>query len=87
MVKTLLSNHFPFYLNTALVLLFIYITEVFHRPFIILWVIYSLFPILDHIIPANTTNPTPEEAKVLKSQIKWKIPIYLVIAIEWVTLF
>jgi alkane 1-monooxygenase len=61
-------------------------TEYYNQPYFVIWVIYSLIPFLDQIVPPDNTNPTPEEEKLLKSQWKWKIPIYLFIFMEWVTL-
>lgn len=87
MVRAYLNTHLPYYLNSVIVLAFIYVTEYYHRPFIVLWIVYSLVPILDQIIPDDNINPTEAEEKVLKSQIKWKVPIYTFIFLEWVTLF
>jgi alkane 1-monooxygenase len=87
MVRAYLHSSLPYYLNTAIVFLFMYITEVYQRPFLIFVIIYALIPLIDLILPDDNLNPTPEEEKLLSSQLKWKIPIYLFVVVEWVCLF
>ena len=83
----LLRSHLPFYLNSVMVLAHIYATEYYNQPFMFLLIFYSIIPFVDQFIPDDFSNPTPEEAKVLKQQIKWSIPIYIYIFLEWFTLF
>lgn len=87
MVRAILGSHLPYYLNSGILALFIYVTEYYHQPFVLLWIIYTLIPLIDQIIPPDNVNPTPEEEKILKKQWKWRVPIYLFIFMEWVVLF
>ena len=87
MSRAVLFSSIPYYLNSFIVLAHMYVTEYHNHPYFVIWLIYSLIPILDLIIPEDNSNPTPEEEKVLKSQIKWKIPIYTFVLMEWVCLF
>ena len=83
----LLYSHLPYYLNPLLVLFHIYVTEVYQQPFINLLISYAIIPLIDQFLPDDFTNPTPEEAKVLKKQFKWVLPLYFYVLIEWVALF
>ena len=66
----LLTSHIPYYINSVLVLVHLYVTEYYQQPFIFLWLTYSVIPMIDQFIPDDNVNPTPEEAKVLKTQYK-----------------
>jgi alkane 1-monooxygenase len=79
--------HWFYYLNTAILLFSMYLSEVHHRPFLGLWIVFSIIPILDQILPDDNCNPTPEQEKVLSQQTRWKIPVFLFVFMEWVHLF
>ena len=66
----LLRSHLPYYLNSIMIVIYIYVTEYYQQPFIFLWITYSLIPFVDQFIPDDFSNPTPEEAKILKHQFK-----------------
>ena len=83
----LLRSSSSYYGNILLLGIFIYISETYHTYFWMLWVMYVLIPIADHIIPPSLSNPTPEEEKVLIKQKRFLIPIYLFIIMNWITYF
>lgn len=87
MVRTYLNTSSVYYLNSILVCCFLYVTEKYQKPVLILWFIYALLPILDAFLPIDEINPTPEEEKILAKQWKWKIPVYTFVAAEWFCLF
>lgn len=65
MVRAYLNWSLPYYLNSVTVLIYIYITEVYHRPFLLIWAGLALVPIVDLILGDDCVNPTEEEAKSL----------------------
>lgn len=44
---------------------------------ILLWVLYVGFPVLDLILPRDTWNPTPAQAKRLEKDSRFLVPLYL----------
>jgi alkane 1-monooxygenase len=82
-----MQGHWFYYLNTVLLLFSIYLSEVHHRPFLGIWIVFSIIPIIDQILPDDNFNPTPEQEKVLSQQTRWKIPVFLFVFMEWVHLF
>jgi alkane 1-monooxygenase len=87
MARAYLHSSLPYYLGSVIVFLFMYLTEFHHRPFLIFVIIYALIPVIDLILPDDNLNPTPEEEKLLSSQLKWKVPVYLYVLAEWACLF
>ena len=88
MERSILQSSSSYYGNIGLLAAFIYFAEYYHSFFWVLWVVYALVPILDHFLPPSLYNPTAEEEKVLLNQkLRWVVPIYLFIAMCWITLF
>jgi alkane 1-monooxygenase len=87
MDKISLHSSLPFYLNSAMIVFFVCATEFYHRPYLYFVLLYGLIPIIDTCLGENSRNPTPEEEKLLSSQLKWKIPIYAYVIAEWASLF
>ena len=81
----ILRSSSSYYGNIFLLGAFIYICETYHTFYWMLWVMYVLIPIIDHILPPSLSNPTPEQEKVLMKQKRFLIPIYLFIVMTWVT--
>ena len=44
-------------------------------------------PILDEICEFDLKNPTPEEEKKLEKDIRFKIPLYICLFIDWLATF
>lgn len=87
MVRWYLDFHWPYYLNTVVVLSLINSFEYHQNMMFGLWVIYAGLPLLDLVIPDDNINPTPEESIELSKQFKWKIPVYLFLFSEWYALY
>lgn len=82
-----LFNVLPYYSHSLLYLIFYTVCVYFKNPYIGLWIIFGLFPFLDQIIPYDLQNPTKEEQKLLKNMIRFKIPLFVAITLDWVFLF
>jgi alkane 1-monooxygenase len=48
----------------------------FDNHFILLWVLFVGFPVLDLILPRDTWNPTPSQAKLLEKDSRFLLPLY-----------
>ena len=83
----ILRSSSSYYGNIFLLGVFIYVCETYHTFYWMLWVMYVLIPIIDHFLPPSLSNPTPEEEKVLMKQKRFLIPIYLFLAMSWITFF
>ena len=58
----------------------------FKNPVIYVWFLFGILPLLDNYVKLDAQNPTPNQQKVLKSQRKFKVPLLLEIALDWVFL-
>jgi alkane 1-monooxygenase len=87
MDRLYLHSSLPYYMNSGFVFFFIFITEFYHRPFVIFLIFYGVIPLIDMVLPDDNRNPSPSEEKLLSSQLKWKIPIYVYVLAEWTCLF
>ena len=48
----------------------------FDNHFILLWVLFVGFPVLDLILPRDTWNPTPSQARLLEKDSRFLAPLY-----------
>jgi len=87
MVRASLDRSWPYYTNSCLVWVFILATELFHKPIVGFWLVYAVIPVIDQVIAWDDVNPTPEEEKVLKNQLRWKFPIFAYVFSEWFAVF
>ncbi len=77
--KVLLKQSFQYY-----VMPIIYIISFQTRNFwVLIMIIYGIFPWLDYLFPLDEVNPSEEEAKELEEKVHFKIPLYLSIFLEW----
>lgn len=53
-------------------------------PIVMLWVIYTLVPCIDEFLTMDTYNPTTQQSKDLEQSIKFKLPLYLSVLLDWV---
>lgn len=54
-------------------------------PWIVFWSIYVIIPILDELLPLD--YKTPKLSKEIENNIYYKLPLYLVILLDWCLLF
>ena len=52
-----------------------------------IWCQHVVFPLMDVLLPLDNRNPTKEEMKKLENQLKFKIPLYLNLVIDWLYVF
>jgi hypothetical protein len=55
--------------------------------FILLWVLYVLFPVLDLILPKDYFNPSPKQVRALEKDSRFLIPLYITFIQDWLILF
>ena len=58
----------------------------YKNPFLVIWFLYGILPILDHFIKIEARNPTREEQKKISRDLRFKIPVYLSVLFDWVFL-
>lgn len=71
----------------GLYLIFLIVDKEKFNPFIALFLNFVLVPLFDDLFPLDVRNPTKEEQKLLRNQLKFKLPIYLALFLDWVFLF
>ena len=84
---SLLYSTLPYYSLLYLIITGIGFYELTRNPYISLFMTYTLIPIIDEMITLDTRNPTYEEAKTMAEQIKYEIPLYLTILVDWGVFF
>mmetsp|Transcript_34168 Transcript_34168/g.59706 ORF Transcript_34168/g.59706 Transcript_34168/m.59706 type:complete len:378 (+) Transcript_34168:4506-5639(+) len=77
----------PYFLLSSLLLLDMYAFEFHDKPLVLTWILFTVAPGLDHIVPLNQHNPTKEEQKILKKEMKWRVPPILFCLIDWFYFF
>ena len=82
-----LYNPLPYYCLVFLYALFYIFCTYLKNPFIALWIVFGLLPILDQYVSMDLLNPTKDQQRELKNLIRFKIPLLLTIALDWVFLF
>ena len=84
----LLSKYIPihYYFNISLHLISFISIYYFKNSFILLYIIYGLIPFLEIFRSKDTYNPTNEDSKNMKNQLKYKIPLYINCLLDWMTL-
>ncbi|EGR32049.1 hypothetical protein IMG5_097960 [Ichthyophthirius multifiliis] len=55
--------------------------------FFFILIVYTVIPYCDHFFPLDLKNPTKEEIKKLTGKIKYRIPLYLSVVLDWLFTF
>ena len=58
----------------------------FNNPMVLIWIIYGLLPVLDEYLPRDEANPTKQEQHKMKNMLRYKIPLYLTLVLDWTSL-
>ena len=80
----LLFTTFQYYCNPFLYLLAYLCIKNFENPFVTIWITYSFIPLLDEVISMDVRNPTKAEEKILENQLRFKLPIYISLVVDWI---
>lgn len=48
-----------------------------------IWFIYSLVPFMDEFLALDLRNPTKEESKSLEKELRFKLPLYITLFVDW----
>jgi len=76
---------FPYYLIIFLYAL-LYISYSLGNAFILAWIVFGGVTFLDYYLKHDLQNPTKEEQRKMKKEFKYKIPIIITIALDWISL-
>jgi alkane 1-monooxygenase len=77
---------FPYYLTSFLYIINLYFTHVYKNSFTLVFLVYGILPIAENYISFDIKNPTKQEQKILRKQFRWKIPLYMSIVLDWISL-
>jgi alkane 1-monooxygenase len=77
----------PYYSSFFLYVLSFACFKYFGSLWFMLWITHAFVPLFDYFLPLDNMNPTKEEQRRLDTQIKFKIPIYLCIVMDWTIVF
>ena len=80
-------NPLPYYSLVLLYTLFYISIAYLQNPFICIWVVFGLLPLLDQVLSHDLVNPTKSQQRELKNLTRFKIPILLSVGLEWFFLF
>ena len=80
----LLFTTFQYYSVPFLYLVAYFFIKNYDNPFVSIWIAYSFIPLLDEVISMDVRNPTKTEEKILENQLRFKLPIYISLVIDWV---
>ena len=80
-------NPLPYYSIVFLYTLFYIFCTYFHNPFITLWIVFGLLPLLDQLLSMDLVNPKKEQQREMKNLTRFKVPLVLTIMLDWVFLF
>eukprot|EP01017_Pseudomicrothorax_dubius_P049580 TRINITY_DN923_c0_g1_i1.p1 TRINITY_DN923_c0_g1~~TRINITY_DN923_c0_g1_i1.p1 ORF type:complete len:414 (-),score=87.93 TRINITY_DN923_c0_g1_i1:458-1699(-) len=83
----LLFHSFQYYLTGFLEVLFIFSVRYLENPFILCWLAFAGIPLLDFLTPPDIRNPSKEEARRLSKELRFKIPVYVAVLVDWITEF
>jgi alkane 1-monooxygenase len=67
-------------------ILFLISVYVFNNPWLMVVLIYGCVPLMDYYIGFDMRNPTKEESKKMKNSFLHKIPLFLTILSDWISL-
>ena len=78
----LLFSTFQYYSIVVLYILGFVSIKHFDNPYFTIWLI-SLVPFLDEFLPMDLRNPTKEESKMLETDLRFKLPLYTALFVDW----
>lgn len=78
-----LKSTFQYYTVPFIYIVALCLVQYFENPWVAIWLIYTFIPILDEVFTMDLRNPTKEESKVLESQLRFKLPLYVCVFLDW----
>jgi alkane 1-monooxygenase len=84
--EILIGYTFPYYFITALYIINLYFVLVYKNSYILIFIIYGIMPVAENYLSFDIKNPSKEEQKALKKQFRWKIPLYVSLLFDWISL-
>lgn len=79
----LMKSALPYYLFIILSFIHTIINIHYKLPAIVLFNLFSLFPLLDVILSKDWINPNLKEVKEMEHSVWFQIPLYLGLALDW----
>lgn len=77
----------PYYLNSSLILLSVYLCYGLHLPLLYIFIVYGLLPVIDEVLPHDWANPTFQQMLKLEQQWRFQWPLVFNLAVEWFAYF
>ncbi len=81
----ILEYTFPYYLN-SIIYITAFISCKYENPFIQIWIVFGLLPLLDMYLKHDEVNPTRQQVNIIKNQFRYKVPILSSILFDWMFL-
>lgn len=85
--NSLLFSTIPYYVLLFIMVVGINIYDVTHNPYVLLFIIYGLIPMVDELITMDNRNPTNEQAKAMADKLRFQVPLYVTIVVDWIIFF
>ena len=81
--ESLIYSSFQYYFILLIYFVGIYFIKYYDNPFFSFWFLFSFVPFLDEITFIDVRNPTKEEQKMLENQLRFKLPLYITLFMDW----
>lgn len=76
-LPTELDSALPYYLNSALILLSMYLCYSLQLPLLYIFIVYGVLPVLDEVLSHDWVNPTLAQMQHLEHQWRFQLPLYV----------
>lgn len=81
--ESLIHSSFQYYCVIFLYVLAFITIKYFDNPYFVIWVAYSFIPLLDELLTLDVRNPTKSEVKQLENDLRFKLPLYISLFVDW----
>lgn len=77
--KPKISNRKPYYLLSSIIIAGLLIGYALDMPYIIIFFLYGILPMLDQYTSQDWDNPSLKEIKELENMFKFKLVLYITV--------
>ena len=85
--KPSLTNRKPYYFLSMLIVCGLFLGVFMEMPYIIIFFIYGLIPLMDEYTSKDWTNPTLKEVKELEQMFLFKLVLYITVLLSWIAYY
>ncbi|CAD8211352.1 unnamed protein product [Paramecium octaurelia] len=83
---SLLFSSYQYYTVPFLYTMAIILISYFENAWIAIWIVYTLIPFLDEFFSLDLRNPSKDEQNKLEQEMRFKLPLYVCVIFDWISL-